>query len=100
MEFLVAIEFTVPPGTSNEEVLDRRAREAVRARELSAAGHIRRLWRIVDEESVWANVGIWDAADEDELVAVLKSLPLYSWATASISALGHHANDPGWPSSA
>jgi muconolactone D-isomerase len=92
-EFLVEITTTVPEGTDPDEVARRRAAEAVRARELAAAGHLSRLWRPVGE---LRSVGIWLAADEDELRAkVLGSLPLSQWMSFTVTALEPHPNDPG-----
>ncbi|MFG2847155.1 muconolactone Delta-isomerase family protein [Kitasatospora sp. NPDC048296] len=92
-EFLVEITTTVPEGTSSNEVGRRRAAEAVRARELAAAGHLARLWRPLGE---LRSIGIWRAADEDELrEKVLDSLPLRPWMTLTVTALESHPNDPG-----
>jgi muconolactone delta-isomerase len=97
-EFLVELVTTVPDGTAPDEVDRRRAAEAVRARELAAAGHLARLWRPVGE---LRSIGVWRAADEDELYAkVLGTLPLWPWMAASVTALQSHPNDPGEPGSA
>ncbi|MGW2373475.1 MULTISPECIES: muconolactone Delta-isomerase family protein [Kitasatospora] len=91
-EFLVEITTTVPEGTPAEEVDRRRAAEAVRARELAAAGRLARLWRPVGE---LRSIGIWRAADEDELrEKVLGTLPLRPWMTLTVTALESHPNDP------
>ncbi|MEV7238783.1 muconolactone Delta-isomerase family protein [Streptomyces sp. NPDC051020] len=95
-EYLVEITTTVPEGTTPEEVDRRRAAEAVRARELAASGHLARLWRPVGE---LRSIGIWLAADEDELHdEVLGTLPLRPWMTVTVTALEPHPNDPGRPS--
>ncbi|MFD7444756.1 muconolactone Delta-isomerase family protein [Streptomyces sp. NPDC059909] len=92
-EFLVELTTTVPEGTDPAEVDRRRAAEAVRARELAATGHLVRLWRPVGE---LRSIGVWRAADEDELrEKVLGSLPLRPWMTAVVTALESHPNDPG-----
>ncbi|MEU6775023.1 muconolactone Delta-isomerase family protein [Streptomyces sp. NPDC046759] len=92
-EFLVEITTTVPEGTAQDEVDRRRAAEAVRARELAAAGHLARLWRPVGE---LRSIGVWRAADEDELrEKVLGTLPLRPWMTLAVTALEPHPNDPG-----
>ena len=94
-EFLVQITTTVPEGTDPEEADRRRAAEAVRARELAAAGHLSRLWRPLGETR---SIGIWRAADEDELrEKVLDSLPLRPWMTLTVTALEAHPNDPSQP---
>lgn len=92
-EFLVEITTSVPEGTSPDEVDRRRAGEAVRARELAAAGRLVRLWRPVGE---LRSIGIWRAADEAELhEKVLGTLPLRPWMTVTVTALESHPNDPG-----
>ncbi|MFG2884144.1 muconolactone Delta-isomerase family protein [Streptomyces sp. NPDC048297] len=92
-EYLVEITTTIPEGTTPEEVGRRRAAEAVRARELAADGHLVRLWRPVGE---LRSIGIWRAADEDELHdKVLATLPLRPWMTITVTALEPHPNDPG-----
>ncbi|MFF4818929.1 muconolactone Delta-isomerase family protein [Kitasatospora sp. NPDC001309] len=94
-EFLVEITTTVPEGTPAAEVDRRRAAEAVRARELAAAGRLARLWRPVGE---LRSIGVWWAADEDELrEEVLGSLPLRPWMTLTVTALESHPNDPARP---
>ncbi|QFZ73512.1 muconolactone delta-isomerase [Streptomyces fagopyri] len=92
-EFLVEITTTIPEGTSQDEVDSRRAAEAVRAGELAATGHLARLWRPVGE---LRSLGIWRAADEDELhEKVLGTLPLRPWMNLNVTALESHPNDPG-----
>jgi muconolactone D-isomerase len=92
-EFLVEITTTVPEGTGQDEVDRRRAAEAVRARELADTGHLARLWRPVGE---LRSIGIWRAADEEELhTKVLGTLPLRPWMTLTVTALQSHPNDPG-----
>ncbi|MFB6784928.1 muconolactone Delta-isomerase family protein [Streptomyces sp. NPDC056352] len=91
-EFLVELTTRVPEGTDQVEVDRRRAAEAVRAKELAAEGHLFRLWSPVGEDRV---IGVWRADDEAELrEKVLGSLPPWPWATAVITALQPHPNDP------
>src|SRR4051794_3723280 len=91
-EFLVEIVTTIPEGTSQEEVDRRRAAEAVRARELAAAGNLARLWRPVGERR---SIGVWLAADEGELhEKVLGTLPLHPWMSFTVTPLEPHPNDP------
>ncbi|MEU9307782.1 muconolactone Delta-isomerase family protein [Streptomyces sp. NPDC048256] len=92
-EFLVEITTTVPEGTGQDEIDERRAAEAVRARELAASGRLARLWRPVGE---LRSIGVWRAADETELhEKVLGTLPLRPWMTFTVTALQAHPNDPG-----
>jgi muconolactone D-isomerase len=92
-EFLVELSTTVPDGTDPAEVTRRRTAEAVRARELAAAGHLVRLWRPV---GALRSIGLWRAADEAELhEKVLGTLPLRPWMTAVVTRVEPHPNDPG-----
>ncbi|MGW0627205.1 muconolactone Delta-isomerase family protein [Streptomyces sp. NPDC002758] len=92
-EFLVELTTTVPEGTDPAEVDRRRAAEAVRAKELAAAGRLVRLWRPVGE---LRSIGLWRAADESELYEkVLGTLPLWAWMAAAVTAVQSHPNDPG-----
>ena len=94
MEFLTEISTAIPEGTDPAEVDRRRAAEAVRARELAAAGHMVRLWRPVGEKR---SFGLWRAADAAELDRVVATLPLHPWMTVTVTALEPHPNDPGDP---
>ena len=66
--------------------------EAVRARELAAAGTLVKLWRVPGERANW---GIWSAASPDELHTALTSLPLWPWCEVTVHPLARHPNDPG-----
>jgi muconolactone D-isomerase len=92
-EFLVEMTTTIPEGTDPAEVDRRRAAEAVRTKELAAAGNLVRLWRPIGE---LRSIGLWRAADEAELYEkVLGTLPLRPWMVAMITAVESHPNDPG-----
>jgi muconolactone D-isomerase len=92
MEFMTVITTTVPDGTDPAEYEERRAAEAVRARELAAAGHLIRLWRPLGEKR---SIGLWRAADNEEFGAIMTSLPLSRWMSIDITELESHPNDPG-----
>jgi muconolactone D-isomerase len=91
MEWLVHVEIRLPPETPADLVTQRRREEAERAAELTAAGHLLRLWRIPGQ---WANWGLWSAPEATTLHEVLSSLPLYPWATIEVHPLAEHPNDP------
>jgi muconolactone delta-isomerase len=97
MEYLVTMTTHVPAGTADEAVADVRAREAAHTRELAAQGHILRLWRPPLAPGEWRTLGLFAAADGDELQRVLASMPLRVWRTDEVTPLGPHANDPGAP---
>ncbi|MGC2005015.1 muconolactone Delta-isomerase family protein [Trebonia sp.] len=97
MEYLVTMTTHVPAGTPDEAVADVRAREAAHTRELAAQGHILRLWRPPLAPGEWRTLGLFAAADGDELQRVLASMPLRVWRTDEVTPLGPHPNDPGAP---
>jgi muconolactone delta-isomerase len=94
MEYLVSMTTHVPDGTPEEAVQDIRAREAIRSRELTAQGHLLRLWRPPVQPGEWRTLGLFAAADGDRLEAVLASMPLRVWRTDEVTPLSPHPNDP------
>jgi muconolactone D-isomerase len=95
MEYLVDMTTHVPEGTAESAVEDVRTREAARSRELAAAGHLLRLWRPPLRPGEWRTLGLFAAADDDELQQVLASMPLHVWRTDVVTPLSPHPNDPG-----
>jgi muconolactone delta-isomerase len=94
MEYLVTMTTHVPDGTPDQAVGDVRAREAVRSRELAAAGHLLRLWRPPLRPGEWRSLGLFAAADRGRLEEVLASMPLRVWRTDEVTPLAPHPNDP------
>jgi muconolactone D-isomerase len=94
MEYLVTMTTRVPDGTADKTVDDVRAREAARSRELAARGHLLRLWRPPHQPGEWRTLGLFAAADDDELEQVLASMPLRVWRTDQVTPLQPHPNDP------
>jgi muconolactone D-isomerase len=94
MEFLVTMTTHVPDGTSDDAVEDMRTREAARARELAAQGNLLRLWRPPLQPGEWRTLGLFAAADEAELEAVLASMPLRVWRSDEVIPLSPHPSDP------
>jgi len=91
-EFIVEITTTIPDGTSQSEVDERRGAEAIRAKELAATGNLVRLWRPVGE---LRSIGLWRAEDEADLHEhVLGTLPLRPWMSLTVTAVQPHPNDP------
>ncbi len=97
MEYLVTMTTHVPEGTTEQAVDDVRAREAARSRELVAQGHLLRLWRPPLRPAEWRTLGLFAAAGDGELEAVLASMPLRVWRTDEVTPLSPHPNDPGLP---
>jgi muconolactone D-isomerase len=98
MEFLVTMVTHVPDGASPAEVDDMRTREAARARELAAEGHLLRLWRPPLQPGEWRTLGLFAADDAARLEEVLASMPLRVWRTDEVTPLSVHPNDPAQPS--
>jgi muconolactone delta-isomerase len=94
MEYLVTMTTQVPDGTTDEAVQEIRDREAARSRELAVQGHLLRLWRPPQQPGEWRTIGLFAAADEAELDAVLTSMPLRVWRSDQVTALAPHPNDP------
>lgn len=94
-EFLVDMRTTVPPGTPDEEVAATRRREAAHTGELAAQGHILRLWKPPEAPGEWHTIGLFAATDEEELQAVLESMPLHVWMAVTVTPLKPHPSDPG-----
>ena len=97
MEYLVTMTTHVPDGTSDHDVEELRGREAVRSKELAAEGHILRLWRPPLAPGEWRTLGLFAAADGEQLEEVLASMPLRVWRTDEVTPLSPHPNDPGRP---
>src|SRR5262249_15372202 len=94
MEYLVAMTIHVPDGTTEQAVADMRARGAAHAAELAARGSLLRLWRPPLRPGEWRTFGLFAAADEAELEAVLASMPLRVWRSDQVTPLSSHPNDP------
>jgi muconolactone D-isomerase len=95
VEYLVSMTTNVPEGTPEAAVDDIRHREAAHSSELAAQGHLLRLWRPPLKPGEWRSLGLFAAADEDELESVLASMPLRIWRTDEVTPLSPHPSDPG-----
>lgn len=93
-EFLVVMTTRVPDAASQEEVDERRRREAAGARGLGARGQLRRLWRSPAPAGQSRTVGLFAAQDNDHLDNLLSSLPLRIWRTDEVTELSVHPCDP------
>jgi muconolactone D-isomerase len=94
MEYLVDFTITIPEGTSASEVAERTSGEATRLAELAAQGHALRVWKPLPDDGRSRAIGLYRAADDRQLQAILASLPLRPWMETSVTALAEHANDP------
>jgi len=94
LEFLTELVTNVPEGTEEATVEETKAREAKRAAELAAAGHLLRLWKPPPVPGEWRTLGLFSADDEQQLQGILTSLPLHVWMTVTVTPLTPHPNDP------
>jgi muconolactone delta-isomerase len=95
MEYFVEMTTHVPEGTPVGTVDATRTREAARARELAAEGHLLRIWRPPLAPGEWRTFGLFSADDERVLDEILASMPLRIWRTDEVTPLSKHPNDPG-----
>ena len=90
VQFLVRIEIDTG-GLDASAVAHLRSAEARRAAELADQGSLLALWRV---DGRWANVGIWQAANEDALNSILDSLPLRPYMQLEVVRLAEHPSNP------
>jgi muconolactone D-isomerase len=95
MEYLVEFITTIPDDAPPAEIEQRLAGETTRVAELAAQGHALRVWRPLPEDGRRRAIGMYRAASDAELGAILDSLPLRPWMEISVTALAEHPNDPG-----
>ena len=91
MEFLVSIQVEYP-AEGDAEQLDRLTQaERARAKELTDAGALKRIWRVPGRRANW---GLWEAADATELHSLLSSLPFFPYLNIEVMPLALHPSDP------
>jgi len=93
-EFLITMTVSMPPATPQHQVDATLAREAERARDLAAQGHLRRLWALHAEPGVHRALGLWRAGSSTEMADIVDRLPLRAWMTVETVPLTPHPNDP------
>jgi muconolactone D-isomerase len=94
MDYLVDFTLTVPEGTPASELEHRMRDEGTRVAELATQGHAVRVWKPLEDDGLSRAIGLYRAADDSELQAILESLPLWPWMEISVTALAEHPNDP------
>jgi muconolactone delta-isomerase len=93
-EFMTTFVVTVPDDADEVEVKDRTAREADRTRQLAEQGYLVRLWLLPPTPESWRALGLWQAADSQQLQRILASLPMAEWMTTETTPLTEHPSDP------
>jgi muconolactone D-isomerase len=94
MEYLVDFIITIPDDAAPAEIEQRLAGETTRVAELAAQGHALRVWKPLPEDGRRRALGLYRAASDEELEAILDSLPLRPWMEVAVTALAKHPNDP------
>jgi len=94
MDFLVEFIITIPDDAPPASIEQRLADETTRVAELAAQGHVLRVWKPLPGDGLQRALGLYRAASDKELEAILDSLPLRPWMKTSVTALGKHPNDP------
>ncbi|MEW1962325.1 muconolactone delta-isomerase [Microbacterium sp. UMB0228] len=87
MLFLVRMDVAIPLSMPDGERTELLGRERVASQELQESGHWRHLWRVV---GAFANYSIFDVASNDELHAILDSLPIAPYSKMSVIPLATH----------
>jgi muconolactone D-isomerase len=96
MEYLIDFHINVPADAPAAEVQQRMDGEVTRVAELAHEGRALRVWRplpVPDDGSIRV-FGLYQADSDDELTAILDSLPLRPWFETTVTPLQEHPNDP------
>jgi muconolactone D-isomerase len=94
MDYLVEFTITIPDDAPPTKIEQRLAGETTRVAELAAQGHALRVWKPLPEDGRQRALGLYRAASDEELDAILDSLPLRPWMEISVTALAEHPSDP------
>ncbi|MDX3906850.1 MAG: muconolactone Delta-isomerase [Pigmentiphaga sp.] len=87
MLFLVRMDVRIPPSVSKEEADALKAAEKAYSQDLQRQGKWAQIYRVVGE---YANYSIFDVTDNDELHAMLSSLPLFPYMDIHVTPLAKH----------
>lgn len=87
MLFMVQMQVNLPPDMPAERADKLKADEKALAQQMQRDGKWRHLWRVAGH---YANVSIFDAADNDELHQMLSALPLFPYMDIQVTALARH----------
>ncbi|GGY18489.1 muconolactone Delta-isomerase [Massilia dura] len=87
MLFHVRMDVQLPPAMPAEQAARLKADEKALAGRLQEEGKWRHLWRIAGQ---YANVSIFDVGGNEELHALLMSLPLFPYMKIDVTPLCRH----------
>ncbi|WP_368542100.1 muconolactone Delta-isomerase [Enterobacter soli] len=87
MLFKVEMTVNIPASLPQAQADDIKAKEKAYSRQLQREGKWLHIWRVVGQ---YANVSIFDVADNQELHTLLTGLPLYPYMEISVQPLCAH----------
>jgi len=87
MLYCVRMDVNIPRDIPAEEVEAIKAAEKARAIEIQQSGKWPHLWRVVGQ---YSNISVFDVQSNDELHALLSSLPLFPFMTLQVTPLARH----------
>lgn len=87
MLFHVEMTVKLPPDMLRDEADALKSREKALAQQLQRDGKWLHLWRVAGR---YANISIFDVNDNDELHALLSSLPLWPFMDVKVVPLARH----------
>lgn len=87
MLYHVKMDVKIPRDIPVDEIEAIKAAEKKRATELQESGNWPHLWRIVGQ---YSNISILNVDSNDELHALLSSLPLFPFMTIQVTPLAKH----------
>ncbi|WP_370463273.1 muconolactone Delta-isomerase [Micromonospora sp. WMMD558] len=86
----MTMDVELPRDMPVDERAELLAREKAYSQELQRAGKWPHIWRVAGH---YANVSVFDVADNDELHALLSGLPLFPYLRIQVTALAAHPSD-------
>lgn len=89
MLFHVRMSVRLPHDMASAQAEELKAREKAVAQQLQRSGRWRHLWRIAGR---YANVSVFDVADNAALHDTLASLPLFPYMDIEVQPLCRHAS--------
>lgn len=87
MLFKVEMIVKIPHDLPADVVAEVKAREKAYSQELQRQGKWRHLWRIAGS---YANVSVFDVADNTELQELISSLPLFPYMDITVAPMCRH----------
>jgi muconolactone D-isomerase len=87
MLFLVHMQVQIPADADKDMIERVKAEEKAYSQNLQREGKWRHLWRVAGE---YASYSVFDADSNDELHALISSLPLFPYMRVSVTPLAQH----------